>query len=83
MTANQYEDQYGRLPDSSTDQAELRTSPVRGAAAAVAAAGPVIVDQGSAEDYGFGSHFMLDDDGQDDQYIEPPAVQVLDLFFTS
>merc|ERR1719206_10087 len=79
MTANQYEDQYGRLPDSSTDQGELRASPpVRGAAIAPAPAppGPIIVDQGSAEDYGFGSHFMDMDDGQDDQYIEPPAVQV-------
>ena len=73
MTANQYEDQYGRLPDSSTDQ----TSPIRGAVTPAAQTGPIIVDQGSAEDYGFGSHFMLDDDGQDDQYMaEPPAVQV-------
>ena len=47
MNANQYEEQYGRLPEQ---------------------------DNVSMEDFSFGAHFMLDDDGQE-QYLDPQVVQ--------
>ena len=66
MNPSQYEEQYGRVPDTSVDN-DYGSSDI----------GTVLSAQGvteTAEDYGFGSHFMTMED--EEELAEPPNFQV-------